>query len=155
MSRVETCEGCRGLRGHMRLKDAMCKEFDKEYEAARLEQHRLLQLYKQACWYNFEVKCRDWRNPWHESLGGCGIRLGNWYRGSLLNAPALAIQTLEHELRLVADEVQRCDKQRSAPHDWAPGGREYERLCREGAGAALYGDLRATAQSSDQTSARR
>jgi hypothetical protein len=138
---MDACEGCRGLRGHARIKDAMCKEFEQLHAAACIEHARVLELYKRGCWYNFEVGCRTWRNPWHESLGACGISLGSWYAGSIAGAPALPVEILEREVAAAAAEVRRCKEQCSAPHDWAPGGRRYEQLCRASPGAAAYGIL--------------
>lgn len=135
---MDECELCHGLRGHARLKDAMFASFDSEYQRARAELRRLERLYKHACWYNFEVHCRSWTNPWHESLGGCGIALSRWYRGSVEDAPALPVEILETEVRLAMAEVERCDEQRFAPYEWAPGGRKYEQMRRESPGAAAY-----------------
>ena len=46
----------------------MARAFDLEIEHAREEVARLAKFLKSVIWYNFEVVCRNWRDPWHESM---------------------------------------------------------------------------------------
>ena len=144
----DTCEACNGLRGHMRLKDLMCEEFEAEHTQAQQEYDRLNALFKDVCLYNFEIKCREWKHPWPVSLGLSRIELYGarisvdksrgrpreigefpvYYEGSLKDAPELPPQILLKELNVAYEEMKRAFKQVTAPHDWAPGGRLYKEL---------------------------
>ena len=153
----ERCELCRGLRGHMRIKDAMCDEFKREYENAKQELHRLTTLFRECCWYNFETSCRSWRTPWYMSWGPSDICLHGlshkkcgaaeqctfpiWYSGPLDGAPALPPSIIHNEIKHAKAYMHFMREQITAPHDYAPGGRAYEKLLREGQGVKEYDRL--------------
>ena len=158
MGSCETCELCRGLRGHERIKSAMYDEFDAEYRRAVAEYERLSALFREVCWYNFETVCRHWREPWHESFDISVVELHgvrattrdlrervefpSYYRGAIRDAPSLPPQIVLAEVRAAQDYAEYMEKQRRAPYDWAPGGVEYEKLLREGKGVAAFTKLR-------------
>ena len=145
---VETCELCCGLRGHARLKDVMCEEFETEHTRAQQEYDRLSALFKDVCWYNFETKCRTWNNPWSITWDGSPIELHGaritvdtsrgrareigefplYYRGPVRSAPELPPQIILVELQAAAEYLRCTLEQSTAPHDWAPGGRLYNKL---------------------------
>ena len=151
----DQCEMCHGLRGHQRIKDAMFNEFDREYKQAVSEHKQLTALYREACWYNFETKCRTWGAPWHASWDASVIemhrhRLGRnaesgefpiWYSGAVSDAPPLPPEIISVELEAAKAYMLFMKEQRHAPYDYAPGGRKYEKLLRESPGAAAYGKL--------------
>ena len=139
------CPLCNGLRGHKRLKDAMFDEFDIEFEKASLEVMHLQQLYAEACWYNFETRCRTWQEPWHESWGETLVTLRKYYTGCVRDAPSLPPVMIKVELEAAKEYAHYMSEQRYAPYDWAPNGRAYEKMVRESPGVAAYNAL----QSSD------
>ena len=128
----------------------MCEIFETEYHAAQQECERLEGLFKDVCWYNFETKCKFWQRPWPQSyphslieLYGVRIELDAsrgrtreighfplYYGGTVENAPPLPPDIILLELKAASDYLEVCRKQCSAPHDWAPGGREYNKLLR-------------------------
>lgn len=144
----DECEACNGLRGHKRLKDVMCSEFETEMQAAKLEYERLQGLFKDVCWYYFETQCRYWQRPWPLSLPGSPIELNGicietcvrngrereigtfpiYYSGAVEHAPQLPPVVIFNELRIAAEYLQFCRDNCTAPHDWAPGGRKYVQL---------------------------
>ena len=145
---MDECVLCGGLRGHMRIKAAMCEEFENEMNHAQLECTRLTSIFKDICWYNFEVCCRSWRAPWPESwdesiieLHGMTINQSTrngrarevgkfpiWYSGPVKDAPSLPPQIILNEMKAAAEYLEFCVLQSTAPHDWAPGGVFYEQL---------------------------
>ena len=151
---MEQCDLCNGLRGHRCIKDAMCREFKREYDNAKRETERLTTLFREACWYNFETACRTWKKPWYESWGvSCvefhGVsyeQLGKaekctfpiWYSGPIQKAPPLPPEIIYNEIKRARAYERFMKKQITAPHDYAPGGREYEKLLREGEGVREY-----------------
>ncbi len=144
----DSCECCRGLRGHARLKDVMCEAFEHEFHAAKMECERLQNLFNDVCWYNFETQCRNWQRPWPASWPNSEIELHGvsitmyrrngrdrevghfpvYYSGRVHDAPPLPPQVLLTEMKLAADYLEKCRVQCSAPHDWAPGGCKYNEL---------------------------
>ena len=148
---MDQCEACRGLRGHMRLKNLMCDEFEGEHTRAQLECKRLSELFKNVCWYNFETKCRTWKSPWPESwemsnieLHGTRIEVDTrngrdreighfpvYYSGPVRDAPALPPEILLNELKDASDYLKFTLQQCTAAHDWAPGGSLYNKLLLE------------------------
>lgn len=102
-SSSEQCPLCNGLRGHTRLKDAMFDEFEVDYKQAEREVQQLTQLYRDACWYNFETRCRSWKEPWHESWDASPISLRKYYTGSIRDAPALPPAIVFTELQQAKD----------------------------------------------------
>ena len=125
-------------------------KFEREFKDARAEFLRLSQLFQEAIWYNFEVNCRKWKGPWRgsapESLvaiqGMSFVRKWNkgqlieygefpdWYRGPVHAAPPLPPIILLHEMKQARAYMEACEKQVTAPYDWAPGGCLYESLRR-------------------------
>ena len=163
---MDQCECCRGLRGHMRLKDLICEEFEGEYTNAQLECQRLSNLFKDVCWYNFETKCRTWQNPWPMSWEGSDIELHGvsievdrrngrdreighfpvYYRGSIRDAPPLPPEILLKELKDASDYLKFTQQQITAAHDWAPGGKLYQQLLKETCVPTEYSKRRGEAQ---------
>ena len=141
------CQLCNGLRGHKRLKDAMFDEFDAEYKRSMREVKHLQQLYKEACWYNFETRCRTWQEPWHESWEETLVSLRKYYTGSVRDAPSLPPAIVQVELQAAKDYAEHMSEQRYAPYDYAPGGRAYERMLRESPGVAAYDALYSSGRS--------
>ena len=144
----DSCYLCHGLRGHNRLKQTMCDVFEDELTDATRELDRLLELFKDVCWYNFETKCRTWSYPWPSSiessfieLHGSAIDLDDsrgrrrevgrfplFYAGSVEHAPSLPPQIILNEIQDAIDYKNECEQHRSAPFDWAPGGKLYNEL---------------------------
>ena len=135
------CPLCNGLRGHQRIKDAMFDTFNADYKQSRIEVKQLTALYKDVCWYNFETTCRSWKAPWHISWEESPISLQKYYTGSIRDAPPLPPEIVFVELQNAVAYMQHMRKQRYAPYDYAPGGREYERLLRHSPGVAAYDTL--------------
>jgi len=147
----DTCEMCFGLRGHDRLKDVFCDLFETEHCKAQRECQRLSALFKEACWYNFETKCKSWQHPWPQSylestINMHGIRIETdtrngrereigtfpvYYNGPVRDAPALPPEILLVELEQSRAYLKACEEQLSAPYDWAPGGCKYKQLLLE------------------------
>ena len=136
----------------------MCAAFCDEYERAEDEYEQLLALLNDVCWYSFETQCRTWRHPWHESLEASYIELKaqvhstrtdhgrtvhkctfpTYYAGMIADAPPLPPDIVLSEVERAKEYMLFMRDQRTAPHDWAPGGRKYEQLVRESPGAAAY-----------------
>ena len=144
---------CIGLRGHMRIKNAMCEEFEKEHTRACDEVNELTALFKEACWYNFETSCSHWEQPWHKSWGGSYVQMIGrrpmrrgqrplvWYSGPVSDAPPLPPIIIYRELQQAREYRNFMREQMVAPHTFAPGGREYEKLLRESDGVKEYDRL--------------
>ena len=147
-----------------RLQAVWARKFESELRQARAEHRRLSALYKDVCWYNFEVACREWRVPWHPSCMYSPATLHGyketkrwrdgrcisedvfpiWYAGNLRDAPLLPPDIIYKEKEEAADYVQVCIEQCTAASDWAPGGDKYNHMCRYSLGVALYDELQAT-----------
>ena len=154
------CELCGGLRGHQRLLDDTFELFDAEYKRSVEEVQRLTALFKDVCWYNFETQCRDWKAPWYISMassrielyGHTCIRHGHseltsfplWYSGTVSNAPRLPVDIIGLELRDAIQYMKKMEVDRFACYDYAPGGRKYEELLREGDGVCAYRQLKSS-----------
>ena len=136
------CDLCSSAREHERYRRQLCAQFDREYREAKRERDKLEALWREVCWYNFETRCHRWGAPWHETMASSVISLSSWYTGSISKAPALPPDIVLSELRAAQAAVRAADVQRNAPHDYAPGGRKYEALLREGVGAKTYEGLR-------------
>ena len=124
--------------------------FERELHDAEIEVSRLAQLFRDVCWYNFETTARKWRRPWHETLPrsrvqlqgmrfetkwhrGCKVEFGRfpvYYDGTIDQAPGLPPEIALSELSAAKAHLEACQKQRTAHHDWAPGGAHYEALRR-------------------------
>ena len=159
-----SCEMCRGLRGHKVLQDSLYAELRVEYDRAKDELERLKALFTDVCWYNFETSCRDWKQPWHISLGESWCRLHSrrytrtivgemgeyplYYDGQLKDAPRLPPEILQREIQLATDYLKEASDNMFAPYDYAPGGFKYEALVRFGKGASLYAGLKSNSKGS-------
>jgi len=151
---LSQCELCRGLRGHARLLQDTYELFDAEYRRSVVEWQCLLELFRDVCWYSFETKCRDWRDPWFATLGDSRIELFGiittrhghaevtdfppYYIGPISDAPSLPIEIVLLELQAAYQYMLEKRKERTACYDYAPGGRAYEQLLREGSGVRAY-----------------
>ena len=155
---VEQCEMCQGLRCHTRIKDRMFEEFNDEYKQAQREFRQITALFREVCWYNFETKCRNWNAPWPLSVSGSQIEMHThrhvkqwksgryiehvifpiWYSGRVSDAPLLPPDIIFVEMKKAQEYMLQMEQQRFAPYDYAPGGRMYEKLLREGEGALAY-----------------
>lgn len=126
--------------------------FRKEYESAVTEFNRLHLLFNEVCWYNFEVKCRNWSYPWHATdpdsvLDLRGHRyvktryrqkrgfvtyeedeLPVYFEGPTRAAPPLPPEIVLNELRDASKYMEECKEQLNAATDWAPGGAHYYAL---------------------------
>mgnify|MGYP001464528421 CR=1 FL=1 len=124
--------------------------FKLEHKQARDEWLRLCSLFKDVCWYNFETACNGWKYPWrvtnpYSPVSLTGRRfVQRWVRGSLMehgtfpvwfsgdvkDAPKLPPEIILNELVAAKEYMVACERQISAPYDWAPGGAMYEALLR-------------------------
>jgi len=127
-------------------RDKYVARFEREYEEAKDEFTRLTALFKDVCWYNFETECRNWKQPWRVTKPGSPITLCSihvsviagrdcvtfpvYYDGPIDEAPQVPPQIVLHELKLAEEELKRAEANCTAMYDWAPGGCEYEKLCR-------------------------
>ena len=124
--------------------------FKREFRDAKSEYWRLCELFKDVCWYNFETSCANWREPWPQTdqqsyvelqglvfhrkwHRGCWIEHGNfpfYYCGPVRDAPKCPPEILLNELEDARRYMLACERQVTAPTDWAPGGPLYEELRR-------------------------
>ena len=131
--------------------DWYTERFEREYKDARTEYIRLLDLFQEVCWYNFETQCKLWKGPWRRSdwdsdielLGmrfqrkwsrGCLMEHGHfpvWYAGPIGKAPLLPPQIILQELQSAKEYMEACETQQSAATDWAPGGPLFAKLARQ------------------------
>lgn len=147
---TESCQLCYGLRGHERLRDALSDEAKPLLERVEQELSRLNDLFAEAndyafMWRNYKLSREqiDWEIVDDHYVAMLGARVETyvrngyereattfpvWYEGSISSAPYLPMWIIWNELELVRKEVARCKELVSAPYDWAPGGREYEKL---------------------------
>ena len=141
---MTTCDRCQ------RTLDWYADRFEREHRDARAEFLRLSELFKDVCWYNFETSCAKWRRPWPLSDPDSLVELHalvfhrKWNRGRLIEhgrfplyysgpvaeAPKLPPEIVLHELQAAKEYMLACEKQVSAPYDWAPGGPAYIELQR-------------------------
>ena len=146
---MDFCERCY-LRGcdHPDRQDQISDYFYRRHVEAKQELAELIRVFKDACWYNFEVHCRDWRNPWPQSILESRLRLQGYrvdsvwvngrkrergtfpvyYDGTVGSAPPLPPQILIEEINIATDLVNMLEEAISAPYDWAPGGSKYQKL---------------------------
>lgn len=141
---MDCCPLCRDRDSHLFFKDKMAGRFEREYKRARDEYRSLKQLFDEVCWYNFEIQCKSWRDPWPESLDESrltlhGYRLevnggrvhGCWpvyYSGYVKDAHPVPLLIVLTELSLAWNYMKDMEVQQTAPYDWAPGGYLYEKL---------------------------
>ena len=122
--------------------------FERELRDARTEYARLSELFRDVCWYNFETQCRGWQDPWRVTDPNSRVELHAmqfirkwnrgcliehawfplWYEGTIRDAPPLPPAIICNELREAKAYLDACEKQVTAPYDWAPGGPLYETL---------------------------
>ena len=154
---MESCELCRGLKGHSTLQRSLYNRLNCEYRNACDEFEFLSSLFRDCCWYNFETVCRNWEEPWHESWAGSHTQLHGiraliknhalhltypiWYRGTIKDAPPLPPLIIYKELQDAKAYMLYMKEQRWAPYDYAPGGHKYEKLLRYGEGVKAYTEL--------------
>ncbi len=154
---LEPCELCRGLRGHGRLLQDLYEQLDAEYKRAMFEWRRLNSLFEDVCWYTFECKCKEWKEPWWPTLGDSRIELHGhrhavhgryemttfpvYYDGPVSDAPPLPVDIVLLELKQAHAYAINVKASLAAVYDYAPGGRKYEEVVREGAGARAYREL--------------
>ena len=152
--KMDSCEMCCGLRGHEALRQALSDELRAEYLHLVRETAQLESLFKDVCWYSFETKCRLWRHPWHQSWLTSPITLHSfrctdgkkgefpvYYTGPVIDAPELPVAIVLSELDDVHARLEELRASRDAPWEWAPGGRKYEWLIREGEGKRAFDAL--------------
>ena len=133
---------------HLRVKDEMSDYFYRRWAEANDELTHLQQVFKDSCWYNFEVHCRDWQEPWPKSCSRSTLCLHGYrvettwvngrkreygtfpvyYWGSVQKAPHLPPQILINELILATKLRDELQEAITAPYDYAPGGHKYEEL---------------------------
>ena len=142
------CECCGRVNDHVCRQEQLSDFFVRRHAEAKQELDHLRRVFKDVCWYNFEVHCRDWRRPWPESVFGTQMTLHGYrvvphwvngrrhesgtypiyFTGEVHEAPRLPPQILIQELVLAQQLVQVYADAITAPYDWAPGGSEYEKL---------------------------
>lgn len=142
---MTTCSRCR------KTLQWYTDRFERELHDANHEYLRLKELYKDTCWYNFEVACRGWNSPWRltDAESNVGLTAHRYvqywnkgrlcesssypmyYEGTVSNAPPLPPQIVLNELNLAAAYLRHCRDQVHAATDWAPGGKKYEALRKE------------------------
>ena len=140
---LDECEMCHGLRCHAMLKRNMNTCVQNRLKDMRVELQRVQRHLHKAYWYQFELTCKNWKEPWHESLLDSQIAmpnnvLGYWFIGSIADAPKLPVAILEIELRECRRAVAALEEASTAATDWAPGGQKYERLLRSSTMVELY-----------------
>ena len=143
---------------HMQAMDAYHELFYREFLNAKSEYEHLLRLFQDVSWYNFEISCRAWKHPWHQSsadsgLSLCGVRVQlrerrghynekvTWpvyYEGPIMSAPVVPAAILMSEIKDALAAVLYYKDLCSAPYDWAPGGDAWHALMRTGSSARVY-----------------
>ena len=139
---------CSDSRREWRLQEMLAAEFDAEIQRLRRECRQLVALYKDVLWYNFEIDCCKWQQPWHTSIGdsnvyltgysvnelirnGCTYEVGSfpvWYDGKVSAAPRCPLTIVAKELQMAHDELQRYELAQAAVFDFAPGTATVRRL---------------------------
>ncbi len=153
---MASCEESEDLESEMW--DYYHEIFFKSYKDALQEYYRLVNLFKDVAWYNFETKARHWEPPWPPTLqqsfvkleGACfkrystrrGVREAAsfpvYYQGAVEFAPELPPEIVLSELKAAYEYCEQCEKQCSAPYEWAPGGNEYNLMLRTSPGVAAF-----------------
>lgn len=132
-------------------KEQLSDFFVRRHAEATQELKHLTRMYYDVCWYNFEVNCRTWSYPWPRTIPGsslcihayrvepiwvngrkreCGTFPVYW-SGPAEDAPPLPPQIIQEEIILAAKLVDMYKEAITAPYDWAPGGRLYQKLLRD------------------------
>ena len=142
---MDSCK-CGGK--HNALKRNLAWSLDIEYENAYAEVQRLSQLFKDVCWYNFEVSCFKWKWPWHQSYLASPVLLEGihfthhvkrgkthelcefpvYFSGAIVDAPLCPVRVIQLELEEARAYLARAAANINAPYDWAPGGSKYAEL---------------------------
>ena len=145
---------CMGLRGHNRLMRTMHEEMKVLYKKTLDEVYRLNTLFRDLCWYNFEVTCKSWEYPWHETVLDSPVVLLGWrqnphgtsrpvyYSGPISKAGTVPVDIILKELIAARAESERALEQMRDVYSYAPGGDKYEEHINESQGARLYNILR-------------
>ena len=153
----ESCEHCRGLRGHETLRRALASPLTDEISKVVDEVAQLREMFRDACWYNFEVRrTRDWhynypyernrivcmqsRTVGKGSWGKHGVKFGTYYVGLAMHAPALPTDLILIEIARAEKTLLDVYNAASAAWDWAPGGRLYTEHIKSSKGALLYSE---------------
>ena len=125
-----------------------CDQFAKELRWAEEERGRLVAMYHEVCWYNFEVHAQEWGYPWPRTNPDSIVEINSarydrfWNKGRereaghfkpycsgpVSKAPYLPAQILLEEVKLATDYVEACRLRLSDPIDYAPGGWAYNHL---------------------------
>jgi hypothetical protein len=147
---MDLCERCGECSRdyHEYRKDQISDYFVRRLAEATQELDNLRRVFRDVCWFNFEVHCRAWRPPWPQSIFGTRLKLHGYnvqtiwvngrrreygtfpvyYDGPVHEAPPVPPQILMEELALAVSLVQYYKDASTAPYDWAPGGSLYQEL---------------------------
>lgn len=146
------------------------ERFNREYQAAVREYKTLLDMYNRVMWYQFEVVCSKWKDPWFVSMNDSIVYLHAykeqmvwrhgrlvtessapvWYAGTIKSAPQLPPEIVYVELMAAKEYMNKMREHRWDPYEYAPGGRKYEKLVRESEGSALYAELSSKKRRKDE-----
>jgi hypothetical protein len=128
----------------------MEKEVQQEINSAVDELTRLHYLANEARWYSFELACRGWKHPWHESVPDSMIELltlqydgkrhtlNCWYKGTLEAAPTLPWKVINDELEDAKKYLEEVMQVRYSISSWAPGGYKYDEMMHTSPHVATY-----------------
>ena len=145
---MDYCPACNDKQHHCRLRELMSEAMNDEIERAKMEYTRLACVFKDVCWYNFETQCRNWRQPWPQSIQQSPIKLlgmrieqhvrnGHahevgtfpvYYRGTVGNAPPLPPAIVLIEMKNAFDYMRKLERAQQDVFDWAPGSAKYQQL---------------------------
>lgn len=144
---------------HLEAMDAYSRHFLKEHMYARQELERLETMLRDIAWYNFEVVARGWKHPWPEHAVSATLELygmrcelmqrrgghvaekctfPTYYSGPVDDAPPLPPEIILQEVQFQRELVKHTEAACTAPYEWAPGGRLYEKMVRESEGVAAF-----------------
>ena len=139
--------------------DEFNEQFTRDYLNLKIEYSRLQELLKDVVWYNFETVVQHWNEPWPQSFEDSHLELHAhrytienvrggrqcekaeypfYYNGILSAAPPLPPNIVLNELQSTWVDILRAERNCAAPYEFAPGGREYEKLLRESEGVQLF-----------------
>ena len=141
---------CCGMRGHERLRGDFRGEMLDEAKRAGDEHERLKALWADVMWFNFEVKARDWQEPWPTTIPDTSLVLHGirfqlvlrklqggtyetcefpvYYSGPVSDAEAIPVMILWKELEMAAYYEMDCKTSASHVDSYAPGGFDYREL---------------------------
>ena len=150
---------------HMAEMDEYHEIFYQTWLRAHEEMLRLRALCKEVEWYSFEVTCRKWVLPWHQTLQGSNVHLFGaryetstrrgrvrekgsfpvYYSGPVERAPMLPPTIILQEYYDARAYERKCSEMVAAPYEWAPGGDLYQEHARTCLAARTLSDQRGTA----------